>query len=178
MQVGLVSASHRPGEFKATFRYYSFGTRRCNPTLRTRVPRRLTDSPSIRQGTGVWAWAEPEALLFVQNAEWKCVCWSVHRGRARACAHARARVCAAQGLPNEPARAGNGPPVPEPCNHRTLASRHAREAEGTRHGGRFVHAFKTAQCVGIPSETPPKPIIRRVIDVFIQLLQERWHGTR
>ena len=47
------------------------------------------------------------------------VCWSVHRGRARACARARVCVCAAQGLPDEPTRAGNGPPVPELCNHRT-----------------------------------------------------------
>ena len=67
-----------------------------------------------------------------KNVLWSCscsamelenVCWSVHRGRARACARAHACVCAAQGLPNEPTRAGNGPPVPELCNHRTCASR-------------------------------------------------------
>ena len=41
------------------------------------------------------------------------VCWSVHRGRARVCARARACMCAAQALPGEPTHAGNGSPVPE-----------------------------------------------------------------
>ena len=48
------------------------------------------------------------------------VCWSVHRGRARACARARVCMCAAQGLPGEPTHAGNGSPVPELWNYRTL----------------------------------------------------------
>ena len=51
------------------------------------------------------------------------VCWSVHRGRVRACARARVCACAAQGLPNAPTRAGNGPPVAELPDHRTFASR-------------------------------------------------------
>ena len=41
------------------------------------------------------------------------VFWSVHRGRARACARSRLCSCAAQALPNEPTHAGNGSPVPE-----------------------------------------------------------------
>ena len=48
------------------------------------------------------------------------VCWSVHRGRVRACARARVCACAAQVLPNAPTPAGNGSPVPELPNHRTL----------------------------------------------------------
>ena len=47
------------------------------------------------------------------------VCWSVHCGRARACARARVWACAAQALPNDPTRAGNGSPVVELHNDRT-----------------------------------------------------------
>ena len=54
------------------------------------------------------------------------VCWSVHRGRARACARARVCACAVQGLPNAPTRAGNGPPVVELPDHRTRAGRSPR----------------------------------------------------
>ena len=47
------------------------------------------------------------------------MCWSVHRGRVRACARARVCSCAAQALPDEPTHAGNGSPVPELPNYRT-----------------------------------------------------------
>ena len=36
--------------------------------------------------------------------------WSVHRGRARACARARVWLCAAQVLPDGPGATGRGPP--------------------------------------------------------------------
>ena len=42
------------------------------------------------------------------------VCWSVHRGRARACARARASLCAAQVPPDEPTRVGRGSSSVEP----------------------------------------------------------------
>ena len=51
------------------------------------------------------------------------VCGSVHRGRVGTCVRARVCACAAQGLPNAPTRAGNGPPVVELPDHRTFASR-------------------------------------------------------
>ena len=55
-----------------------------------------------------------------RNVLWSCLCsacgnvfWSVHCGRACACARARVCACAVQVLPNEPSHAGNGPPVVE-----------------------------------------------------------------
>ena len=38
------------------------------------------------------------------------VCWSVHCGRARACARARVWLCAAQVLPDGPGAIGRGSP--------------------------------------------------------------------
>ena len=59
------------------------------------------------------------------------VCWSVHRGRARACVRARASLCAAQVPPDEPTRVGRGSPSVEPRSD-GAASRAATHA--TRHG--------------------------------------------
>ena len=70
------------------------------------------------------------------------VCWSVHRGRARACARARVCVCAAQGLPDEPTRAGNGPPVPELCNHRTWPRARGHPPSAMPHAA--IHAMPMA----------------------------------
>ena len=85
--------------------------------LQTHTGLRNTCSCKSGSSRSTYAWTKSVVVLVQCNEN---VCWSVHRGRARACARARVCACAAQVLPNAPTPAGNGSPVPELPNHRTL----------------------------------------------------------